>query len=51
MFEPEASSSAPEAVPLILLGSLQFSDACLRTYAQPDLLRVAESMLKELRTL
>tara|TARA_B100002051_G_scaffold58206_1_gene54031 strand:+ start:2623 stop:3792 length:1170 start_codon:yes stop_codon:yes gene_type:complete len=44
MFEPEASSSAPEAVPLILLGSLQFSDACLRTYAQPDLLRVAESI-------
>ena len=44
MFEPKASSSAPEAVPLILLGSLQFSDACLRTYAQPDLLRVAESI-------
>jgi len=44
MFEPEAQGDAPIAVPLILLGSLQFSDACLRTYAHPDLLRVAESI-------
>jgi len=44
MFEPEAKEDAPMAVPLILLGSLQFSDACLRTYAHPKLLKVAESI-------
>ena len=44
MFEPEAKEGAPLAVPLILLGSLQFSDACLRTYAHPKLLKVAESI-------
>ena len=44
MFEPKANESAPEAVPLILLGSLQFSDACLRTYAHPELLKVAENI-------
>jgi len=44
MFEPEAKEDAPMAVPLILLGSLQFSDACLRTYAHPELLKVAESI-------
>jgi len=44
MFEPKADESAPEAVPLILLGSLQFSDACLRTYAHPKLLKVAENI-------
>ena len=41
LFEPEAASDAPQAVPVILLGSLQFSDACLRTYAHPELLKVA----------
>ena len=44
LFEPEAPSDAPSAVPVILLGSLQFSDACLRTYAHPELLKVAESI-------
>ena len=44
LFEPEAASDAPQAVPVILLGSLQFSDACLRTYAHPELLKVAESI-------
>ena len=44
MFEPEADVEAPLAAPFILLGSLQFSDACLRTYAHPELLRVAESI-------
>ena len=42
MIEPEASVDAPPAAPFILLGSLQFSDACLRTYAHPALLQVAE---------
>ena len=44
MFEPEADVEAPLAAPFILLGSLQFSDACLRTYAHPELLKVAESI-------
>lgn len=44
LFEPEAANNAPQAVPVILLGSLQFSDACLRTYAHPKLLQVAASI-------
>ena len=44
MFEPEAAAEAPPAAPFILLGSLQFSDACLRTYAHPELLKVTESI-------
>ncbi len=44
MFEPEADAEAPLAAPFILLGSLQFSDACLRTYAHPELLQVTESI-------
>jgi ectoine hydroxylase-related dioxygenase (phytanoyl-CoA dioxygenase family) len=44
MFEPEASSDSPAAAPFLLLGSLQFSDACLRTYAHPELLRVTETI-------
>ena len=42
LFEPEASVSAPEFAPFILLGSLQFSESCLRVYGHPQLLRVAE---------
>lgn len=44
MFEPEAAADTPLASPFILLGSLRFSDACLRTYAHPELLRVAEAI-------
>ncbi|MBT6350505.1 MAG: phytanoyl-CoA dioxygenase [Halieaceae bacterium] len=44
MFEPKASDEAPPAAPFILLGSLQFSEACLRTYAHPQLLSVAASI-------
>ena len=44
MFEPEAAADTPLASPFILLGSLRFSDACLRTYARPELLRVAEAI-------
>ena len=44
MFEPEADVEAPLAAPFIILGSLQFSDACLRTYAHPELLKVTESI-------
>lgn len=41
MSEPEAAADAPEEVVLLLLGSLQFSDACLRVYGHPELLSVA----------
>ena len=44
MFEPEAKEAVPAAAPFILLGSLRFSDACLRTYAHPELLKVAEAI-------
>ncbi|MDB2523640.1 phytanoyl-CoA dioxygenase family protein, partial [Alphaproteobacteria bacterium] len=44
MFEPEAKSDTPAAAPFILLGSLQFSEACLRVYGHPDLLKVTEAV-------
>jgi len=44
LFEPEADDSAPKDVPFILLGSLQHSEACLRVYGHPQLLRVAASI-------
>jgi len=44
MYEPEVPSEAPEAVLQIVLGSLQFSDAHLRLYGHPALLRVAEAI-------
>jgi len=44
LFEPKAADDAPAAVPLYLGGSLQFSPACLRTYAHPDLLKFTEAV-------
>jgi ectoine hydroxylase-related dioxygenase (phytanoyl-CoA dioxygenase family) len=44
MFEPEAKDDTPAAAPFILLGSLQFSEACLRVYGHPELLQVAASV-------
>jgi ectoine hydroxylase-related dioxygenase (phytanoyl-CoA dioxygenase family) len=41
LFEPEAASDAPEEAPFVLMGSLQFSEACFRAYAHPMLLKVA----------
>lgn len=41
LFEPEAAKDAPAEAVFVLLGSLQFSAACLRVYGHPDLLRVA----------
>ena len=43
MYEPSLPADAPEWVPQIIGGSLQFSDAALRLYAHPDLLRVAQA--------
>ena len=44
LFEPKAADDAPPAVPLYLGGSLQFSPACLRTYAHPGLLKLTEAI-------
>ncbi len=44
MIEPEAPEGAPEYILQLVLGSLQFSDAALRLYAHPDLLRVAAAI-------
>jgi hypothetical protein len=44
MAEPAAPEGAPEHVVQLVLGSLQFSDACLRVYGHPDLLAVAEAV-------
>jgi hypothetical protein len=44
VFEPEAAEGAPEFAPFILTGHLQFSDATLRAYANPTLLRVAAAI-------
>ncbi|MGR8920796.1 MAG: phytanoyl-CoA dioxygenase family protein [Gammaproteobacteria bacterium] len=44
MFEPEPAAGAPDKEVFLILGSLQFSDACLRCYAHPDLLRVAAAV-------
>lgn len=40
----QAASDAPEDAPFILVGSLQFSEAALRVYGHPELLRVAASV-------
>jgi len=44
MFEPPAPADAPDEVVYLLLGSLQFSEACLRVYGHPRLLAVAAAI-------
>jgi hypothetical protein len=44
MNEPTPPQEAPEYVMQLVLGSLQFSDACLRLYGHPQLLAVAEAI-------
>jgi ectoine hydroxylase-related dioxygenase (phytanoyl-CoA dioxygenase family) len=44
MFEPRAAADAPEKVVYLILGSLQFSEACLRVYGHPGLLAVAAAV-------
>lgn len=44
LFEPKAAEGTPNTAPLILLGTLQFSEACLRLYGHPGLLTVAETI-------
>ena len=45
MIEPEVPDGAPEHVVQIVLGSLQFSAACLRVYGHPGLLKFTEDLL------
>jgi hypothetical protein len=44
MIEPTPPPDAPEHVVQLVLGSLQFSDACLRLYGHPQLLEVAAAI-------
>jgi hypothetical protein len=44
MSEPKAAIDAPEEIIYLILGTLQFSDACLRVYGHPELLRVASQI-------
>src|SRR5262245_28976927 len=44
MYEPTAATNAPREVVYLILGSLQFSEACLRVYGHPDLLGVAAAI-------
>lgn len=44
MIEPAPPKEAPDYVMQLLLGSLQFSDACLRVYGHPQLLAIAAAI-------
>jgi Phytanoyl-CoA dioxygenase (PhyH) len=44
MYEPTAPAGAPDEVVYLVLGSLQFSEACLRVYGHPGLLAVAAAI-------
>lgn len=44
MTEPVAAADAPKDIVYLILGSLQFSEACLRVYGHPDLLRIASAV-------
>ena len=44
MNEPQPSKNSPEKIVYLILGTLQFSDELLRTYAHPELLKVAEQI-------
>jgi hypothetical protein len=44
MAEPTPADDAPDEIVYLILGSLQFSNACLRTYGHPDLLRIAAAV-------
>jgi hypothetical protein len=44
IYEPKATADAPKEVVYLMLGTLQFSDALLRTYGHRDVLRIAEGI-------
>ena len=41
MIEPTPAADAPKDIVYLILGALQFSEACLRVYGRPDLLAIA----------
>lgn len=41
MAEPTPGAKAPKEIVYLILGPLEFSDACLRTYGHPDVLGIA----------
>ena len=44
MVEPQPSADSPDQTVYLILGVLQYSDALLRLYAHPDLLKLASSL-------
>jgi len=44
MAEPKPATDTPKEIVYLILGSLQFSDACLRAYGHPGLLAVAAAI-------
>ncbi|UCD70222.1 MAG: phytanoyl-CoA dioxygenase family protein [Betaproteobacteria bacterium] len=44
MGEPEPAKNVPKEIVYLILGSLQFSQACLRLYGHPQLLSIAASV-------
>lgn len=44
MHEPMPEKGVPEEVIYLILGSLQYSEACLRAYGHPELLRIAAAI-------
>ena len=44
MFEPKVPPGAPKWIPQLIWGPLQYSDAALRLYVHPDILRAAAAV-------
>ena len=44
MEEPKPLEGSPDEIVFLILGSLQFSDACLRSYGHPDLLELSAAV-------
>jgi hypothetical protein len=44
MIEPTPAADAPKDIVYLILGALQFSEACLRVYGHPDLLAIAAAV-------
>jgi ectoine hydroxylase-related dioxygenase (phytanoyl-CoA dioxygenase family) len=44
MTEPTPPAGAPEQILQLIMGTLQFSDACLRLYGHPELLAIAAAI-------
>ncbi len=44
MLEPQPAADAPDDIVYLIIGSLQYSTACLRAYGHPDLLAVSAAV-------